>query len=165
YGLHEFERSILFEDHNGVNSAQSSEHLCAAVLIVQRPIRTLALPAHAFVAVEADHQPVAERRRFFQVFHVTAVKNIEATIGEHDPIAFHAPDVRHALHVDKVQYALVGCGCGKFGHASAGLRLREIKSSDMPPSTMIIAVCAVHNNQPMANASARMMPPVSGAGI
>ena len=51
-----------------------------------RPIRSLQ-PAHGLIGIDPDDEHVAEGRGLLKAFNVAAVKDVETTISEDDPVA------------------------------------------------------------------------------
>ena len=66
--------------------SSSSSTLDAVVLVDDRPLAALE-PADARVGVHADDQQVALRLGELEVLHVAEVDQVEAAVGEDDPLA------------------------------------------------------------------------------
>ena len=87
--------AVLLEHDHRVHPAHRRDQLRALRGGHHRPARALQA-SHRGVGVEPDHERVAERARGLEIADVADVEEIEAAVGEHQPLARRAPAGREA---------------------------------------------------------------------
>jgi hypothetical protein len=80
----ELERRILVEQRNVIDHLERRQHFCSLHLTEDRATRSFAEPLDRPIAVQADDETIAEAPRLAQRADVSGVKQIEASVGEHD---------------------------------------------------------------------------------
>lgn len=86
----QFQRRVLFEDHDQVDRLERGQNFGPRALILHRPLGTLQTP-HRRIAVETDDQAVARGARLCHHAHMTRMQNVEAAVGEADAQSLPAP--------------------------------------------------------------------------
>jgi hypothetical protein len=84
--LEQVDRAVVLEDGHVFHAADRRDHRRPVLGRADWPIRSLE-PAHGLVGIDPDDEHVAEGRGLLKAFNVAAVKDVETTIGEDDPVA------------------------------------------------------------------------------
>src|SRR5277367_5922787 len=87
---HQFQRSRLIEDHHRIDCGQCGQNTRARTLVDDGAARTLER-AHARVAVDGQHQPVARPPRIINQHHMAHMQQVKTAVGEHDREPFCLP--------------------------------------------------------------------------
>ena len=90
--------AVLLEDDHRVHPAHRGDQLRPLRGGHHRAARALQ-PPHRGVGVEPDHERVAERAGGLEIADVADVEEIEAAVGEHQPLARRAPAGREAARL------------------------------------------------------------------
>src|SRR6266540_5536452 len=86
---HEAFRRVVVEDHHGGHRLEGCHELGTLGDRHDGAPRTLET-GHRAVGVDADHQDIAERPRVEQIEHMAHMEEIEASVGQDEPLAFDA---------------------------------------------------------------------------
>ena len=81
---------VIVEDHHAVHRRERSHDLSPLGGGHDRPARSLEA-AHRVVPVDADKEGVAQRAGLVEVAHVADVEEIEASVGQDQPLALPPP--------------------------------------------------------------------------
>src|SRR6056297_524973 len=121
---HEPDRCLARESHDPVHAGERRHDLHPLPLAHHGSARSLGR-AYARVAIDADDQAVAEAARLFQAPDVTQMEEVEAAIGEDDPLAGAAGPGQSRSEVAKRQDLLAS---GRRSHASSPVRSKSRRS-------------------------------------
>ena len=77
---------LAVEDNHVIHAAEGGEHFGAVVLRVEGTVRTLQL-TDGLVAVQTDSQSIAQGAGLAQIAHVTGMEQVEASVGEDEPLS------------------------------------------------------------------------------
>ena len=84
--LEQVDRGVVLENGHVFHTADRRDNRRPVLGRADRPIRSLQ-PAHGLIGIDPDDEHVAEGRGLLKAFNVAAVKDVETTISEDDPVA------------------------------------------------------------------------------
>ena len=99
HAFDQLKRRILLKNHHQIDRLEGGKHLGPALSGIDRSAFSLQ-PRRRSIAVETNNEAIASRARFGEQFDMTAMQEIEASVGEPDaqtmPPPFGDPLIEHS---------------------------------------------------------------------
>src|SRR5262249_26974660 len=114
---------------------------------------------HRRVGVDADEQDIAQCARGLQITDVTDVQQVEAAVGEDDPLAVGSKAVGELRRLRDRQLPPIDC------RSSVGVTVAVPRFMTTMPPAMLASVAASRAGAPHASASVNTLMTVSPAPV